>query len=69
MVSYEGESIPVVVHEVDENDLVAFYVEIPGQNKFEIFLSDEDMWVTNDEVSIDEDLVFLIGDTFESLQP
>lgn len=68
-IAYEGDSIPVIVHEVEENDLIAFYVEIPGHEKFEIFLSDDDMWVTNDDVSIDEDLIFLIGDTFENLQP
>jgi hypothetical protein len=68
-VEFEGETIPVIVTEVDQDEDTTFYAEIPGQDRFEIFLSDEDMWVTNDEVSIDEDLIFLIGDTFESLQP
>jgi len=68
-VAFEGETIPVVVTEVEEGDEVTFFAEIPGHPKFEIFLSEEDMWVTDDEVSIDEDLIFTIGDKFESLQP
>lgn len=68
-VAFEGETIPVIVTEVEQEDDSVFYAEIPGHDRFEIFLSEEDMWVTNDEVSVDEDLIFLIGDTFESLQP
>jgi len=69
-VAYEGENIPVVVTETEEGDEVIFFAAIPGHEKFEIFLSEEDdMWVTNDEVEIDEDLIFMIGDKFESLQP
>ena len=68
-VEFEGETIHVTVTEVEQDEDSSFYAEIPGHDRFEIFLSDEDMWVTNDEVSIDEDLIFLIGDTFESLQP
>jgi len=68
-VAFEGETIPVVVTETEHDEETIFFAEIPGHERFEIFLSDEDMWVTNDEVSIDEDLIFLIGDTFESLQP
>ncbi|CAM3985390.1 hypothetical protein SAMN06265348_104417 [Pedobacter westerhofensis] len=68
-VAFEGEIIPVIVTEVEQEDDSVFYAEIPGHERFEIFLSEEDMWVTNDEVSVDEDLIFLIGDTFESLQP
>lgn len=68
-VAFEGETIPVTITEVEQDDDTIFYAEIPGHDRFEIFLSDEDMWVTNDEVSADEDLIYLIGDTFESLQP
>jgi hypothetical protein len=68
-VEFEGETVPVVVTETEEDDDTLFFAEIPGHEPFEIFLSEEDMWVTDDEVSIDEDLIFLIGDTFESLQP
>jgi hypothetical protein len=68
-VEYEGETIPVTVTEIETEDDALFYAEIPGYDRFEIFLSEDDMWVTNDEVGIDEDLVFIIGDTFEELQP
>lgn len=68
-VDFEGESIPVTITEVEDGEDVTFLAEIPGHPQFEIFLSEEDMWVTNDEVSVDEDLIFLIGDEFESLQP
>lgn len=68
-VTFEGDTIPVVVTEVEEGDEVIFFAKIPGHDKFEIFLSEEDMWVTDDEVTIDEDLIFTIGDKFESLQP
>jgi hypothetical protein len=68
-VEFEGETIPVTVTEIETEDDSHFYAEIPGHDRFEIFLSEDDMWVTNDEVSIDEDLVFIIGDTFEELQP
>lgn len=68
-VAFEGETIPVVVTETEQDEETIFFAEVPGHDRFEIFLSDDDMWVTNDEVSIDEDLIFLIGDTFESLQP
>ncbi|WP_158797493.1 hypothetical protein [Pedobacter sp. L105] len=69
-VTFEGENIPVVVTETEDGDEIIFFAEIPGHKKFEIFLSEEDdMWVTNDEVDIDEDLIFMIGDEFERLQP
>lgn len=68
-IAFEGETIPVTITEVEQGEESIFFAEIPAHEKFEIFLSEEDMWVTNDEVSIDEDLIFLIGDTFESLQP
>jgi hypothetical protein len=68
-VEFESETIPVTVTEMETEDDSQFYAEIPGHDRFEIFLSEDDMWVTNDEVSIDEDLVFIIGDTFEELQP
>jgi hypothetical protein len=68
-VEFEGENIPVTVTEVEQNDDITYFAEIPGHERFEIFLSEEDMWVTDDEVSLDEDLIFLIGDKFESLQP
>ena len=68
-VTFEGEVIPVVVTEKEDREETFYLAEIPGHTAFEIFLSEEDMWVTNDEVSVDEDLIFLIGDTFESLQP
>ncbi|SEB14451.1 hypothetical protein [Pedobacter hartonius] len=68
-VEFEGENIPVVITEVEQDEDTAYFAEIPGHEKFEIFLSEEDMWVSNDEVSLDEDLIFLIGDKFESLQP
>lgn len=67
-VAFEGDTIPVCLTEVDQEDYLAFMVTIPGHPEFEIFLSDEDMWVTNDEVDVDEDLIFIIGDKFESLQ-
>ncbi|AMP97910.1 hypothetical protein AY601_0973 [Pedobacter cryoconitis] len=68
-VEFEGETIPVIITEVENDDDSIFIVDIPGQENFEIFLSEDDMWVTNDEVTADEDLIFLIGDKFESLQP
>jgi len=68
-VEFEGETLPVTITEVEDGEDSAYYAEIPGHDKFEIFLSEEDMWVTNDEVSVDEDLIFIIGDTFEELQP
>ncbi|MET4141364.1 hypothetical protein [Pedobacter sp. UYP1] len=68
-VEFEGETIPVIITEVENDDDSIFMVDIPGQENFEIFLSEDDMWVTNDEVTADEDLIFLIGDKFESLQP
>ncbi|WP_367867857.1 hypothetical protein [Pedobacter sp. WC2423] len=68
-VEFEGETIPVIITEVENEEDSIFMVDIPDQEKFEIFLSEDDMWVTNDEVTADEDLIFLIGDKFESLQP
>jgi hypothetical protein len=68
-VEFEGDIIPVLVTETESEEETVFYAEIPGHDRFEIFLSEEEMWVTDDEVSIDEDLIYLIGDTFESLQP
>jgi hypothetical protein len=68
-VEFEGDTIPVTVTEIETEEDSLFYAEIPGYDRFEIFLSEDDMWVTNDEVNIDEDLVFIIGDTFEALQP
>lgn len=67
-VSYEGEEIQVRITETETNAEVFFYVEIPGEEKFEIFLSEDDEWVTNDENRLEEDLILLIGDKFESLQ-
>ena len=68
-VEFEGETIPVIITEVENEEDSIFMVDIPDHEKFEIFLSEDDMWVTNDEVTADEDLIFLIGDKFESLQP
>jgi hypothetical protein len=68
-VEFEGETIPVIITEVENGEDSIFMVDIPGQESFEIFLSEDDMWVTNDEVTVDEDFIFLIGDKFESLQP
>jgi hypothetical protein len=68
-VEFEGETIPVTITEIEKEEESTFFAEIPGHDQFEIFLSEEDMWVTNDEVSVEEDLIFLIGDTFEGLQP
>jgi hypothetical protein len=68
-VEFEGETLPVSVTEVEDGEDSAYYAEIPGHDKFEIFLSEDDMWVTNDEVSVDEDLIFIIGDKFEELLP
>lgn len=65
-VEFEGETIAVIITEVQEDDSIM--AEISGHDPFEIFLSEEDMWVTNDEISFDEDLIFLIGDKYESLQ-
>ncbi|WP_219225749.1 hypothetical protein [Pedobacter antarcticus] len=67
-VSYEGEEIQVRITETETDEEVFFYVEIPGEEKFEIFLSEDDEWVTNDENGLEEDLILLIGDKFESLQ-
>jgi len=67
-VEFEGDQIPVTVTEIEVNDELAFMVKIPDHDEFEIFLSEDDMWVSNDEVAIDEDLIFIIGDAFEDLQ-
>jgi hypothetical protein len=67
-VEFEGETLPVVITEVEDGEDSTYYAAIPGHDKFEIFLSEDDMWVTNDEVSVDEDLIFIIGDKFEELQ-
>lgn len=68
-VEFEGETIPVIVTEVENEEGSAFLAEIPGHPRFEIFLSEDDMWVTDDDTTLDEDLIFLIGDAFEDLQP
>ena len=68
-VEFEGDIIPVVITETELEDDSLYFAEIPGHDKFEIFLSEDDMWATNDEVAVEEDLIFLIGDKFESLQP
>jgi len=68
-VEFEGETLPVIITEVEDGEECSYYAEIPGQDKFEIFLSEDDQWVTNDEVAVEEDLIFLIGDKFEELQP
>jgi len=68
-VLFEGEVIAVVVTEKEDGEETFYLAEIQDHAPFEIFLSEEDMWVTNDDVSLDEDLIFLIGDKFESLQP
>ena len=68
-VEFEGETIPVVVTEVEDEEGSTFLAEIPGHPQFEIFLSEDDMWVTDDDTALDEDLIFLIGDEFENLQP
>ncbi|KEQ28417.1 hypothetical protein N180_01940 [Pedobacter antarcticus 4BY] len=67
-VSYEGAEIQVRITETEIDEEVFFYVEIPGEEKFEIFLSEDDEWVTNDENGLEEDLILLIGDKFESMQ-
>ncbi|QNK63871.1 hypothetical protein H7F33_05085 [Pedobacter sp. PAMC26386] len=68
-VEFEGETIPVIITEVENGEDSILMVDIPAHDNFEIFLSEDDMWVTNDEVTVDEDFIFLIGDKFESLQP
>jgi len=68
-VEFEGETLAVTVTEVEDGEDSAYYAEIPGHDKFEIFLSEDDMWVTNDDVTVDEDLIFIIGDKFEELLP
>jgi hypothetical protein len=68
-VEFEGETIPVVVTETEDEEGSTFLAEVPGHAPFEIFLSEDDMWVTNDDTTLDEDLIFLIGDEFEDLQP
>ena len=68
-VEFEGETLPVIVTEVEDGEDSAYYAQIPGHERFEIFLSEEDMWVTNDDVTVDEDLIFIIGDKFEELLP
>jgi hypothetical protein len=67
-VEFEGDTIPVTVTEVEDAEDSRFMVNVPGYPEFEIFISEEDMWVTNDEVDLDEDFIFIIGDKFESLQ-
>lgn len=67
-IQYEGENIPVIVTETERNDEEILIATVPGLPDFEIFLSEDDQWVTTDEINIEQDLVFLIGDTFESLQ-
>ncbi len=68
-VEFEGDTIPVTVTEVEEAEESRFMVRIPGHPEFEIFISEEDMWVTNDEIDLEEDFIYIIGDKFESLQP
>ncbi len=68
-VAFEGDQIPVVITEIEKEDDSAYMVTIPGFPEFEIFLSEDDMWATNDDLSIEEDLIYIIGDKFESLQP
>jgi len=68
-VEFEGDTIPVAVTEIEAADDSKYMVNIPGQPEFEIFISEEDMWVTNDDISLEEDFIYLIGDKFESLQP
>jgi len=68
-VEFEGETLAVTVTEVEDGEDSAYYAQIPGHDKFEIFLSEDDMWVTNDDVTVDEDLIFIIGDKFEELLP
>ena len=68
-VEFEGETLAVTVTEVEDGEDSAYYAEIPGHDKFEIFLAEDDMWVTNDDVTVDEDLIFIIGDKFEELLP
>jgi len=68
-VEFEGDIIPVSVTEVEEADDSRFMVNVPGHPEFEIFISEEDMWVTNDDINLEEDFIFIIGDKFESLQP
>lgn len=68
-IEFEGETIPVTITEVEKDEESTFFAQLPGHDQFEIFLSEEDMWVTNDDVNVEEDLIFLIGDTFEGLQP
>lgn len=67
-VNYEGEDIPVIIVEKEQEEQVFFYVELPGRTPFELFLSEDDEWVSNDENAPEEDLVLLIGDTFENLE-
>jgi len=68
-VEFEGETLAVTVTEVEDGEDSVYYAQIPGHDKFEIFLSEDDMWVTNDDVTVDEDLIFIIGDKFEELLP
>lgn len=68
-VEFEGDIIPVVITEIEEADDSTYMVNIPDYADFEIFLSEEDMWVSNDENAPEEDLIYIIGDQFESLQP
>lgn len=66
-VEFEGETLPVIVTEIEDGEDSTYFAKIPGHDTFEIFLSEDDMWVTNDEVFVDEDLIFIIGDKFEEL--
>lgn len=68
-IEFEGDVIPVTITEIEEADDVKYMVTLSGYPEFEIFLSEDDMWVTNDEVDLEEDFIYTIGDKFESLQP
>ena len=68
-IEFEGDIIPVIVTEIEEADEVKYMVTLSGKPEFEIFLSEEDMWVTNDDIDLEEDFIYTIGDKFESLQP
>ena len=68
-IEFEGDTIPVIVTEIEAADEVKYMVTLSGKPEFEIFLSEEDMWVTNDDIDLEEDFIYTIGDKFESLQP
>lgn len=67
-IEFEGDTIPVIITEEENGDETTYHAQIPDYPAFEIFISEDELWATNDDVDVDEDLIFLIGEKFEELQ-